>query len=128
MNKLTQPFWYIKNIHEKQRRNFLNKEVINFCNRKKIIGFDGQLFDKCLNTSYLDNYFQPAKKILGLYEYEIKNFLIKNLIGQKFHNFCSLGASDGIESYKIANFLNIIEVSLYDSDIKKLFRTDKKHG
>ena len=119
MNKLTQPFWYLKNNYEKQKRNFLNKEILNFCNSQKIKGYDGQIFDRDLNTSSINNYYHPAKKILGLYEYEIKHFLINYLINQKFDNYLSLGASDGIESWRIANLLNVQEVSLYDTDLKK---------
>ena len=119
MNKFTYPLWKYKSFYEKQKRYEINKKVLKYINSKEIKGYDGYTFDVNLNIEQINNLYQPAKKLLGLYEYEIKDFLLRNLLKNKYDNLVGIGASDGIELYRISQILKINNVSLYDIEIER---------
>lgn len=108
--------WKTWNLYQKILTNISNKKILKQNSIQKLVGYDGVEIDNSLLNAE-SKLYQAGKKILGLYEYEVKKYLCTNLMAKKYTHFLSIGASDGIEAWRIAKLLNISNICLCDTHI-----------
>ncbi len=124
LNSITRPLWALKNKYEKTKLELINKKIIEHNSLDKLMAFDDYLFN--FKLIEYENLYQPGKKLIGLYEYEVKSFILNNLADRQYNNLVSIGASDGLEARRYAGLLNILNVELYDTD-KSIYHDCWKH-
>jgi len=115
MPSLNQYIWRKWYSYQSALNKKTESKIIATNSKKIITGFDGALIEHSILESTQD-YYQLGKKLLGLYEYEVKNYIMNTLKGIAFEYFVSLGASDGIEAYRYAQILQPQKIVLADTE------------